>query len=357
MPPRILLVEDDPVSREVLTALLVARSYEVDEEADGFGALRCAQDRPHDLILIDYHLPEMDGYALARLMRTLGERSEIVPKMVAITADSFGLAARRGADNVFDRIIAKPIDPDKLYAFCDEVFPPPSVDLDAFLGDAEREGDQAPHAADVLWRVRGLAERPAVAVLPVPGEAEREALEYCFRLVAPAQADCLLLLRREGLATVERLRADASLSLQPLLVLDAGLAPLGAALFCVGDGDSWTATAKVIDRFRARRDDLLPAASLDPDLRICAYLHLAERTLRIRRNPDGRASLPYTAGFAPALLIAVAKRLSASGVLAGRPGLSDEPDARELEIVLTTKGRRMVLSEEALAGAAGGKVA
>ena len=356
MPPRILLVEDDPVSRDVLSSLLVARGYEVDEEADGFAALRCAQDRPHDLIFIDYHLPEMDGYALARLMRTLAEKSEVVPKMVAITADSFGLAARRGADNVFDRIIAKPIDPAKLYAFCDEVFPQPeaSVDLDAFLDDAEPE--EAQHAADVLWRVRGLSERPAAAVFPVPNATEREALEYCFRLVAPVEADCLLLLRADGLAAVERLRGEPAASLQPLLVLDAGLKTLGDIHFSVGSGDSWSATAKLIARFRAGRGDLLPAAC-DPDLRLCAYLHLAERTLRIRRNPDGRATLPYTAGFAPAMLIAAAKRLSASGALAAKPVASDDPGVRELEVVVTAKGRQLVLSAEANARAAGDRVA
>ncbi len=344
MSARILLVEDDPVSRDLLSALLRARGYEVDEASDGFGALRCVQDYAYDLVFIDYHLPEMDGYALARLMRTLGEKTDTNLNMVAITADHFGLATRRGADCLFDRILSKPIDPDALYTFCDEFLHPaaPATELDDFL--TKPQADEAHSAADVLWRVRGLAERPMAAVFPAPSEAEREGLDYCFRLVAPSQADCLVLLRQAGLAEVEGVRAQGDAFLQPLLVLDAGHAEIGDALFRVGDGDSWSAAAATIIGFRDRRSALLPeaAAATDLDARLAAYIHVADRPLRLRRDVLGRTSVPYTAGFRAEDVLAAVKRLAAAGLIAARPGDSGEDGVRELVLALTAAGHATV---------------
>lgn len=346
MTARILLVEDDPVSRDVLSALLRVRGYEVDEAGDGFGALRCVQDNAYDLVFIDYHLPEMDGYALARLMRTLGEKTNTNLNMVAITADHFGLAARRGADCLFDRILSKPIEPDALYAFCDEFLnlapTQADVDLDGFL--AEPQLDETHSAADALWRVRGLSKRPAAAVFPAPTAAEREGLGYCFRLVSAPQADCLVLLRQAGLAEIEQIRARGAAFLQPLLVLDAGHASIGDSLFSVGDGDSWSAAAATIVGFRDRRDELRPetAAATDLDIRLAAYLHVADKPLRLRRDEFGQTSVPYTAGFRAEDMLAAVKRLAAIGLVAARPGGSGEEGVRELVVTLTAKGTASV---------------
>ena len=351
MSARILLVEDDPTSRDVLSALLRARGYEVDEAGDGFGALRCVQDTAYDLVFIDYHLPEMDGYALARLMRTLGEKTNTNLNMVAITADHFGLAARRGADCLFDRILSKPIEPDALYAFCDEFLhldvATSDIDLEGFL--AEPEADDARSAAAVLWRVRGLSDRPAAAVFPAPTSEERESLEYCFRLVAAPHADCLVLLRQAGLVEVEGVRARGTAYLQPLLVLDAGNAAIGDALFSVGDGDSWSAAAAAVAGFRDRRAMLRPeaVAADDFDTRLIAYLHVANRPLRLHRDALGRTGVPFSAGFRGEDVIAAVKRLAAGGLVAARPGDSGEEGVRELVVSLTARGVARVAMVEA----------
>lgn len=354
MSARILLVEDDPVSRDVLSALLRVRGYEVDEADDGFGALRCLQDNAYDLVFIDYHLPEMDGYALARLMRTLGEKTQTSLAMVAITADHFGLATRRGADGLFDRILSKPIDPDSLYAFCDEFLPAGTsggqIDLDGFLAapNAPPPASDARNAANVLWRVRGLGEMPSAAIFPTPTALERESLEYCFRLTAASQADCLVLLRRTGLSEIEALRATGTAFLQPLLAIDPGHADAADALFSVGDGDSWSAAAAAVTGFRERRASLRPdaAGAADFDGRLAAYLHVADRPLRLRRDADGRTSVPYSGGFRAEDVIAAVRRLASAGLVAARAGDQRE-GARELLVTLTAKGMASVAYADA----------
>ncbi len=344
MTTRILLVEDDPTSRDLLAALLGSQGDEVDTAADGFGALRLAQEHRYDLVFVDYHLPEMDGYALARLMRTLAEKVNPDMKMVAITADRFGLAARRGVDSVFDSMLSKPIEPDALFAFVAGILASPASDaaLDDFL--AEPSGQDAQSAAQVLWRVRGIGTLPAAAVFPAPNDAERASLEYCFRLVDPAAADCLVLLRRAGLAEVEQVREQGHAFLQPLLTLERADADVADVVFTVGEGDSWSAAAAAFGTFAARRAQLLPGArtAKDVDTRLLGYLHVAGRALVLRRDTFGRTSVAATGGFAPATIVAAVKRLAAQGLVAATPGEALADGARELRVALTAKGTAAV---------------
>ena len=340
MQARILLVEDDPVSRDLLAALIEAHGHIAETAEDGFGALSMAQEKPYDLVLIDYHLPEMDGYALARLMRSLGEKSNPNLKMAAITADRFGLAARREVDAVFDRLLSKPIEPETLFAFLDDClgFADSQVALDDFL--AEPSATEAQTAVEVLWRVRGIASLPSAAVFPEPSAAERASLTACFRLVDPAAADCLVLLRQAGLGALEAARADGSAFLQPLLTLDETLAPMADALFKVGDGDSWSLAADRIVSFAARRAELSTAVTqtADFDTRLAAYLYVANRPLVLRRDALGRTTVLYTAGFAAATIIESVRRLAARGFVKATPSTSPVDGQRELHVVLAQSG-------------------
>jgi len=85
MPPKtILIVEDDPFSRELVTDLLTVTGYRVLEAADGRGLLeRVKQERP-DLILLDLQLPGVDGFTLARRLKADPETRAI--PVLALTA-------------------------------------------------------------------------------------------------------------------------------------------------------------------------------------------------------------------------------------------------------------------------------
>ena len=354
---RILLVEDDPVSRDLLAALLASRGHTVDTAEDGFNALRLAQETPYDLVFIDYHLPEMDGYALARLIRSLSEKAERALKMVAITADRFGLAARRGADTIFDHMLAKPIEPDTLFAFVDklvgEIETMAGGALDEFLGGPTTNDAQS--AAQVLWRVRGIGTLPRAAVFPTPTATERTSLEYCFKIVAPQAAECLVLLRQDGVVALEQIRAEGASYLQPLLTIDSALAPMADVHFQVGDGDSWSAAAAAFATFTARRAEIEPDAlvSKDFDTRLLAYLHVADRALVLRRDGFGRTSVPYTGGFSASAIIEAVRRLAAKGLVTARLGAPSEDGQRELSVAVTAKGTSCVARLQAVVLPAG----
>ena len=68
MPWRVLVVEGDPRERELLTAYLGLAGYEVQSAETGTLALKLAVAQPPDLVLLDLHLADMDGYELCRLL-------------------------------------------------------------------------------------------------------------------------------------------------------------------------------------------------------------------------------------------------------------------------------------------------
>jgi signal transduction histidine kinase/ligand-binding sensor domain-containing protein len=81
--PSILIVEDDPVSRQLVQACLVGLGCAPDAVESGEAALEALEARQYDLLLLDIQMPGMDGYEVARRVR---DRFGSHPWMVALTA-------------------------------------------------------------------------------------------------------------------------------------------------------------------------------------------------------------------------------------------------------------------------------
>lgn len=78
--PRILIVDDDPQFRRTLHLALDSCGYEVGDAVDGKEALDTAAATAPDLIVLDWHLPDMDGI---QTCRTLRARSDVPVIMVS----------------------------------------------------------------------------------------------------------------------------------------------------------------------------------------------------------------------------------------------------------------------------------
>ncbi|QTN18327.1 response regulator [Brevundimonas sp. AJA228-03] len=66
---RLLFVDDDPILREFAQVNLSSALAEVDVAADGIEALEALSRRPYDVLLVDLHMPRMDGFALLAAIR------------------------------------------------------------------------------------------------------------------------------------------------------------------------------------------------------------------------------------------------------------------------------------------------
>src|SRR5215469_17475945 len=82
--PRILLVEDNEMNRDMLSRRLIRRGYEVILAQDGEEGLRAAQTQAPDLILMDMSLPVLDGWEATRRLKDAPETRAI--PVIALTA-------------------------------------------------------------------------------------------------------------------------------------------------------------------------------------------------------------------------------------------------------------------------------
>jgi two-component system OmpR family response regulator len=85
---RLLLVEDEPTLRELLSASLRLAGFEVRTAEAGGQALRAVRDERPDLIVLDVMLPDLDGFEVARRLRALpsGPGADGHPPILFLTA-------------------------------------------------------------------------------------------------------------------------------------------------------------------------------------------------------------------------------------------------------------------------------
>jgi len=156
MRPHILLVDDDPVTRESLSLVLNGEGYAVDEAADGSAALAGSHSRlPPRLVILDLQMPGMDGWQFLAA-RHREPALAAVPVLI--------LTGARGADSPWLRtlgaqeVLEKPAAAEDVVAavrhYCPATGPPPPERQS--LGDAVRYGYE-----DLPLRRRPIARRSA----------------------------------------------------------------------------------------------------------------------------------------------------------------------------------------------------
>ena len=106
MPPRVLVVDDDPAIRELVATLLADEGWAVRAAADGLAALAASGAWRPDLIVSDVAMPRLDGLGLLERLRQRGDRTPLV----LISAG----APIPAQPNVW--FVAKPFDLDQLLA-------------------------------------------------------------------------------------------------------------------------------------------------------------------------------------------------------------------------------------------------
>ena len=103
------MIEDNPTNLELMVYLLTAFGHETFQALDGEEGLQIARREKLDLILLDIHMPRMDGYEVVRHLKETPECSTI--PVIAVTA----LAMVGDCDKIlasgFSGYIAKPVDP------------------------------------------------------------------------------------------------------------------------------------------------------------------------------------------------------------------------------------------------------
>ena len=110
--PRVLVVDDEAVIRQLIVINLELEGFEVHQAVDGLEALDKARMVDPDVVTLDVMMPGLDGWATARRLRS--DPVTARARIVLISARTRPADVERGQDSGADAYVTKPFDPDHL---------------------------------------------------------------------------------------------------------------------------------------------------------------------------------------------------------------------------------------------------
>ena len=105
---RILVAEDVIINQIIVRQILEEWGHEVVLVANGKEAFEAHKKSDFDLILMDIHMPEVDGYEATQMIRQMGDTTKAAIPIVALTANAFKKETERFAEAGFNDYITKP---------------------------------------------------------------------------------------------------------------------------------------------------------------------------------------------------------------------------------------------------------
>jgi two-component system, cell cycle response regulator DivK len=116
MGKNILYIEDNPDNMLLVKRVLTSRGYSLFEAEDGTTGISVAEKEDVDLILLDINLPDIDGYEVARRIRTSKKVKLAYVPIIAITANALKGDAEKALEAGCDVYMSKPINIRELWA-------------------------------------------------------------------------------------------------------------------------------------------------------------------------------------------------------------------------------------------------
>ena len=125
MIPNILYIEDNPDNTMLVRRALEARGYKLMNSTTGVNGVHIAETEDISLILLDINLPDIDGYEVARRLRTSPKRSLASVPIIAVTANALKGDAEKALNAGCDVYMSKPINIRELWARVEAFVPMP----------------------------------------------------------------------------------------------------------------------------------------------------------------------------------------------------------------------------------------
>jgi PAS domain S-box-containing protein len=149
---KVLVVEDNKINQQVAVETLQNMGLTVSVCDNGLDALESLKLQQPDLILMDIHMPEMDGYETTRMIRQMEGASQL--PILAMTANAMAGDAEKSKEAGMNGHITKPVDPDKLF-----------YTLKSWLPHSTLRKKQVPESSDQDFISRLPQELPGLDVL------------------------------------------------------------------------------------------------------------------------------------------------------------------------------------------------
>lgn len=121
----VLYIEDNPDNTMLVRRALEARGYRVLDASTGNKGVELAETEAVDLILLDINLPDIDGYEVARRLRSSAKRELAKAPIIAVTDNALKGDAEKALEAGCDVYMSKPINLRELWARVEAFIPTP----------------------------------------------------------------------------------------------------------------------------------------------------------------------------------------------------------------------------------------
>lgn len=121
----ILYIEDNPDNMMLVKRALEARGYVLLEAFNGISGVSLAEGNEVDLVLLDINLPDIDGYEVARKLRSSSKSALAYVPIIAVTANALKGDAEKALSAGCDVYMSKPINIRELWARVEAFVPAP----------------------------------------------------------------------------------------------------------------------------------------------------------------------------------------------------------------------------------------
>jgi len=314
-PRRVLIAEDNAVTNDLLRLLLRERGHEVDIVDNGEAALEALQKDNYDVVLMDFHLPKMDGLEVASSFRSRTGNAR-GPRFIAITSDMKGLLQNARDCETFDTLLPKPLDLDSICEVIEgearqvRVCPGPPAAASLHNTSVMRPGPEMPQTIAgeefnfLCWPDDFSGQGPSARGLQASLGSDS------FDAIVIREPP-----RGEALAVIWRTK---SLHVLPVIDLTGALgasADLDASRLAGGDRDL---VRRLVSDFHDRRARVHPDLlySDDVDDKLLARVFASGADLAPRHDAGEPSLVAFNTTLASAQTLQSAARLAARGLLA-----------------------------------------
>jgi hypothetical protein len=119
---RVLVAEDHPVNRQYMAALLEGMGHRPFFAGNGLEAVQAIREQRFDIVLMDLHMPLLDGVGATLAIRGLPDGVAATVPIIALTADAFAQTRERCLMAGMNDFLAKPVSPERLSAMFRRLF-------------------------------------------------------------------------------------------------------------------------------------------------------------------------------------------------------------------------------------------
>ncbi len=116
---RVLIIDDNPQARAVLSSMLVGMTFEADEAPSGLEGIEMVRhaaevNKPYEIVFVDWQMPGLDGFETGKQIRAL-PNLQVRPQLVMVTAYGREEVLKQADENAFANILIKPVTASMLF--------------------------------------------------------------------------------------------------------------------------------------------------------------------------------------------------------------------------------------------------